>query len=182
MHRPSSAAAGLLLAACAPAAPHASSAAPEPSPAIMETSTGISVRLGADGPARAAVDAPAGRVWAALPAVYEALGIPAEVSDPAAHTYGTQRFTRTRLGDRRTAEMVRCGNAGSGASAMSTYRIRLSILTTLRPGAGGGTELSTEVAGSATPVDGTSTGATRCVSTGELERRIAALAAEHAAR
>jgi hypothetical protein len=111
--------------------------------------------------------------WAALPQVYASLGLRADLVDPATHRYGAQRVTQVRIGERRTRDLVRCGNDGAGPSSVSGHRIQLSIVSRLSASAGGKTDVTTEVAGWATSVEGGSTGAVRCVSTGELEQQIA---------
>lgn len=172
----------LIAAACAPAGSSPGSAPAGPPASIIETSTSVSVRLSEQAEAATVLlQASPEVVWVLLPEVYESLGIAAEIHDAEARAYGTRRFAQNRLGGKRTAEFVRCGHQGAGPSAASNYRVRLSIVSTLGSAPGVGTRLVTEVSGSATPVEGTSTAAVRCVSTGELEQRINALVAERLA-
>jgi hypothetical protein len=167
--------AALALGACAPAATPAGRPAPVPAQ-VQETGSGLRIQLGAvEAAPPVAVNRSPDDVWAALPQVYASLGIRPDAVDPSTRTYGSQRVTQLRIGDRRTASYVRCGNEGAGPSAASGYRIQLSILTRLAPTSAGTTEVTTEVTGFATSVEGGSTGAIRCVSNGELERHIAAL-------
>lgn len=148
--------------------------APEPTPRFEETSTGLNIRLGNEvSRAETEVRATAERVWAVLPEVYRELGIPAEVSDSTTGTYGSRHVTVNRIGGRRTSSWLRCGNDGAGASAMSAFRYRLTVLSTVRPGPGARSLVTTEVSGTGTTVEGTSTGPVRCVSTGDLEQRMA---------
>jgi hypothetical protein len=121
----------------------------------------------------AVFQAPLDTVWSRLPAAYETLGIRAEVLDPRAWTFGTQRFTGRNLAGKRTIDLVYCGHEGAGPSAVRATLVRLSVVSVLKRLASGDTELTTEVTGTSTPMDGTSTAATRCVSNGELEQRIA---------
>lgn len=141
---------------------------------MTSTSTGLTVRVSED-PLRATTvfEAPLDTVWSRLPAAYQALGITAEVNDARTRTFGTQRFTQRRVAGKRTIDLVRCGHEGAGPSAVNARRLELSIISTLRPLASGGIHLTTEIAGVATAVDGTNSPAVRCVSTGELEERIA---------
>lgn len=140
---------------------------------ITETETGNFVRLNEEsGGTTAIVAASPDRVWALLPEVYQELEIAGDVLDASTRTFGIRSYTQSRLAGKRTAELVRCGNQGAGPSASGAYRTRLSITTTVQPEAADRTRLTTEVSGSATSVEGTSTGAVRCVSTGELEQRI----------
>lgn len=149
-----------------------------PGSSIIPTSTGVLIRIAEDGaPSREIVSATPEQVWAILPAVYEQLGIEAGIMDSDGLVYGAPRFTGTRIGGRRTAEFMRCGSAGAGPST-GGYRIRLSIQSKVRELAEGSTAIETQVTGSGTPFEGTSTGVVRCVSTGDLEREIARIAGE----
>ena len=168
-----------LTSACASGGSAPPSAAPGAPPRVMPTSTGLTIRLAEDSLRSTTVfQAPLDTVWTRLPAIYETLGIPAEVADPRTWTFGTQRFTQRRVAGRQTLDLVHCGHEGTGPSAVRARRLRLTIVSTLRRLASGATELTTEVSGEATAVDGTSTAAARCGSTGELEQRIAATLAE----
>jgi hypothetical protein len=115
------------------------------------------------------------QVWAALPGVYQQLGIQAEMREDAARTLGTRAFTGSRIDGKRATDFVRCGNQGSGPSSGGMYRTRLMIVTRVIAIPDGKTDLVTEVGGTATPVEGTSTGQIACASTGDLEQRIRAL-------
>ncbi|MBW3654995.1 MAG: hypothetical protein KY444_02745 [Gemmatimonadetes bacterium] len=164
----------LPLAACAAAAEPARSGAAAPPTHIQETGGGIRIQLGAAEPGTpVALSGSREEAWAALPQVYASLGLPADLVDPATHRYGAQRVTQARIGERRTRDLVRCGNDGAGPSSTAGYRIQLSIVSRLVGAAGGKTEVTTDVAGWGTTVEGASTGAIRCVSTGELEQQIA---------
>lgn len=165
-----------LLAACA-AAPGSSGTVvtgPAPSePAIIGTSTGTMVRVSGDNTALAySVSAPVERIWTALPMVYDALGIPVAHSDPATRQMGNRRIIGTRVGGEPMDTYVRCANQGAGPSAMARHRVTLSVITALQPEANGKTTMATQVSGTATPIEGTSSGAILCVSTGRLEARI----------
>ena len=165
----------LVAGACASSGPAPpSTAAPGAPPTVRATSSGLAVRLAVDSLRSTTVfQAPLDTVWSHLPAVYETLGIRGEVLDPRTSAFGTQRFTARNVAGKRTIDMVYCGHEGAGPSAVRATLVRLSIVSTLRKLASGDTELTTEVTGTSTPMDGTSTGATRCVSNGELEQRIA---------
>ena len=117
------------------------------------------------------IDAPAKKVWSVLPRVYEQLGIKADFADDAAMAIGANSFTASRLDGKRTSEFVRCGNQGSGPSSGAMFRTRLSIASRV-VATQGRTEILSEVTGTATPVEGTSTGMVTCASTGLIELRI----------
>ena len=74
-------------------------------------------------------------------------------------------------------EFLRCPNSGVGPSG-AVFRTRIAILTTVADLPGRKTAVSTEVAGTATSIEGTSTGPVKCASTGEIERRIVSLITE----
>jgi hypothetical protein len=173
MRRVAPAALVLFAAACVPQSGESRPNA-EPQPAIINTSTTTMVRVSADNSIPVeTVRAPIDRVWAALPGVYQELGIPMGMTDPATYTYGNRRVTGNRIGGVNASEWVRCGNAGSGPSAMSSLRMQLTVITTLQASAEGVTSVATQVSGSGTPTEGTSSGAVLCVSNGKLEMEIA---------
>ena len=164
-----------LVAGCATAAsPPAGAGSPG---SISSTETGGMIRMGQDSRAvSVSLDASPDQVWAALPGIYEQLGIQAEMREEATRTIGTRSFSGSRIDGKRTTDFVRCGNQGSGPSSGAMYRTRLLITTRVMATRDGKTDLVTEVGGTATPVEGTSTGQIACASTGDLEQRIRALA------
>lgn len=168
----------VLAAACAPATSSPDQRPVGPNAAIIESSTSVMVRINNDesGMTRT-LDAAPERVWAVLPAVYGELGIPVEVSDANARAFGNRRVTVQRIGGERTSSWVRCGNEGAGPSAMSGYRVQLSILTSLQPAGAGKTTLTTQIGGHGTTIEGTSTSRVLCATTGRLEQRIAQMIA-----
>ncbi len=150
---------------------------------IIDSESGPFIRLNQQSQSvSVASTAPPDRVWAVLPVVYEKLGIRAEVNEAATRTLGTRGFAQTRIEGKRTAEWIRCGNQGTGPSSGGMYRTRLSIITTVNPASGGGSNIVTEVGGTATPVEGTSTGPVSCASLGTIEERIRQLVEEQIAR
>ncbi len=165
----------LLLNGCASASsPVAGAGTPG---SIGATETGGMIRMGGDSRAvSVGVTATPEQVWAALPGVYQELGITAEMRDDALRTIGTRAFTGARIGGKRVSDFVRCGNQGSGPSSGGMVRHRLIIVTRVTATGAGKSDLVTEVGGTATPVEGTSTGPITCASTGELEQRIKVMA------
>lgn len=149
---------------------------------IRETSTGVSIRIAADQlVVETDVNADLERAWLVLPAVYSALGIDGQVLDSKARVYGTRRFTKSRVGNTRVSSYVRCAFQGAGPSAASGFRTQLSIMTRLESSTAEWTTVSSQISGTATSVEGTSTDAVRCVSNGNLERLIARMLADSAA-
>lgn len=158
--------------ACASTGQDAGLARPGPESVVTETSTSAHVRIQVEGPATSTVEADAERVLALLPQVFDALGVEIDVNDPDARAVGVLKFTKRRIAGEPTERLVRCGNDGAGPSAMSVYRIQLSVLTRVQPMAGGMTAVQTEVRGDAMPVDGSSSARTLCVSNGRIEQMI----------
>ena len=171
----------LVAAGCATSIPTPEAVAP-PSTGLSASVVGsetVEIRLAPDADEiHAVIKAPSEKVWALLPDVYKKLGIVgADVLDSNAEIFGTRNFTSRNLADKRTAEIVRCGNDVAGPSG-GMYRTKLSIVTTVQPKIDGTTAIFTEIEGYATPAEGTSTDPVRCVSNGKLEKRIRTLLAE----
>lgn len=168
----------VLVTGCATTAPVQGPGAPPSTglPASIVGTETVEIRLAADADdIHAVIKAPSEKVWTLLPDVYKTLGIVgAEVLDSNTQTFGTHNFTGRNLADIRTAEVVRCGNDVAGPSG-GMYRTKLSIATTVQPKIDGTTAISTLIEGYATPAEGTSTDAVRCVSNGKLEKRIRTL-------
>ena len=163
--------------ACAPAVKTTSTPTPVTPSTVSDTEAGTIRLSDMQSIASTQISAPVDSVWRVLPAVYTKLEIAPEVSDRNAAVFGTRAHTSSRLAGGRAMDFLRCPNSGSGSST-GAYRTRITILTTVAELPGGATGVSTEVSGTATSVEGTSTGAMRCASTGQIEKRIAALIEE----
>ena len=113
------------------------------------------------------------RVWEMLPAVYQGLGITVGTTIPDAKTIGNLRLELNRtLGGQPLSTYVNCGEGATGTPLADSYRVTLSVLTTLTPGQNGGTRVETRVAASA--ANRAVSGATvNCGTTGRLEGLIA---------
>jgi len=163
----------LVLAGCASAPP--GSALPGRDETARVTDAGgnaLRIRPG-DGAARTTLVIPLDAIWRVLPAVYDSLGIPANLLDPAIHVFGNSGFTLTkRLGKTSLTQYIDCGKT-QGFPSAETYEIYLAVVTQLQPGPESGTTvLATSVDASGRPM--TFRGdPTRCPSSGELEKRIA---------
>jgi hypothetical protein len=114
---------------------------------------------------------PIEKVWGAMSAVYEALGVPVNQFDPTSHTVAASNVkVRRRLGKVPLSRYLDCGNA-QGVPSADTYEINLTMLTTLKPGATGTIASTTvEALGRSISMNGTWI---RCSSLGLLERRLA---------
>lgn len=148
---------------------------------VRETSTGAIIRIAAEQLiVETEVQVPLERAWSLLPRVYSALGIDGQVLDSEARVYGTRRFRKNRVGGTPVREYVRCAFQGAGPSAAGGYRTELSISTRVEGAASGWSTVSSQISGTATSAEGTSTDAVRCVSNGNLERLIARMLADSA--
>lgn len=172
-----SAAAVVLLAACGAAPPAGEGPTPSTGPTNMTpTATGTNVHIAVDAPLQAVVlRGPVEAAWLMLPPVYEQLGLPIDYSNVETLTLGVQEFTGQKIGDKRTTDYIRCGNQGSGGSAFTRYRTKVRILTTLQSNEDGNTLIQTHITATGTSMNGASTQATHCNSTGELEGLIASM-------
>ena len=125
-----------------------------------------------------ALDLPADadRAWPALMEAYARAGVALADVDTGRREMGNRSLVvRTRLGTEPLSAFLDCGRILGGPIA-NQYRIRLSVVSTLEPLATGETRLVTRVGASASDPASSSPPAA-CSSTGELEKRIAALTA-----
>lgn len=148
--------------------------APTAGASVDQSTTTTRVQLNSDNVAAVhRVREPVERVWSVMPFVYAEVGVPVAHNDPDAKHIGNRRLVGTRIAGEPASHWVRCANQGTGAGASTTYRVQMSVMTAVRPSSTGGSEVVTTVAGTATPVEGTSSAAIHCVSTGRMELLIA---------
>lgn len=111
-------------------------------------------------------------VFAALPAVYDSLGIPLTDRDASTHIVGNSGFnTRRRLGKTPLGRYFDCGST-QGAPSVDSYDIHLSVLSKVQPGPSAGLSTITtivEVLGRPAAFSGEYV---RCSTNGVLEQRI----------
>jgi len=125
------------------------------------------------GPIEGEVNATVDAVWTALPAVYEALGIPLAHLDRPSGQMGNKQVVRTgRLAGQRLSRTFDCGASMTGERA-DQGRITASVITQVWMRSDGRTGIATTIVSTMTPLDGTSTAPTSCATTGWLEREIA---------
>jgi hypothetical protein len=169
----------LLLAGCAPRQPDAV-VETVPSPTRISTPGG-NIDLATVSSSTAiggVVPAPAQRVWEVLPAVYEELRVPVTTVKSDQYVIGNPGAkVRRSLGGTPMQRYLECGS-GSGGPNAETYLVTLSLHTQLVPVTEDETRVLTTVDASATPPSFGNSSAVRCASSGQLERRIAALVAE----
>jgi hypothetical protein len=141
---------------------------PERRPVILTSETGV---IEGERPRSAELALTASPVvaWTVAKRVYEKIGIPVTVENPASHQLGNSNFYKTRtLSDWRMGDLVDCGSGMTGRKADS-YRIYMSLLTAVDPDGKGGTRLRTTLVAFGQDVAGGSTDRITCGSTGVLE-------------
>lgn len=120
------------------------------------------------------VAAPADKLWSALPAVYDSLGIPRSVLDPSSRMIGNRGLQiRRQLGGVRLSKYLDCGSAQARPSA-DFYDVNLSVVTQLQAIDAGNTRVVTTVDAMGRPVS-FSGEYIRCATTGEIESRISSM-------
>jgi hypothetical protein len=117
------------------------------------------------------VSAPVEKLWDALPAIYDSLGVPPATVDKASHLYGNRGLQiRRQLGKVRLSKYIDCGSAQARPSA-DFYDVNLSLVTQLQPVDAANTKIVTTLDAMARPVSFTGE-YIRCATTGEIESRI----------
>lgn len=112
------------------------------------------------------------RVYEAVKAVYEELGIPAGTHDPTTGRFGNSDFFKTRkLANEAMSTFLNCGESFTGSVA-NNYRIYMSLMSQVRPDGKGGSQLETAFTAQAQNMEGSSSDRISCGSTGKLEERI----------
>jgi hypothetical protein len=159
----------LAVAACAPAkTPPGEEVTPRQAAIFTDPSTGT---LLADAPRSVGIDlaAPPASVWTAVKKVYADLDIPVTVENPSAHQIGNPNFFKSRqLAGQSMVQFVDCGSGMTGPKAAS-YRIYMSLLTTVMPDGKGGTNIQTTFAPMGQDMSGTSSDKIPCGSSGRFE-------------
>jgi hypothetical protein len=116
-------------------------------------------------------------VMAALRAAYADLGIEVKLWDPSQGQVGNRDFSKMyRMAGARMSDYVGCGITTLGAAADS-YRITMSLVTTVGAGEGG-SKVETQLVARADDM-ASSKGAISCESTGRLENKLNELALKH---
>jgi hypothetical protein len=112
------------------------------------------------------------QVWAALPQVYEELGIPLTIKNDAQKVIGNEGWrTRRSIGRVPMQRYLDCGRSGTIENA-ETYNINMSILTTVTANPGGGAVVGTTIVATGRNPVTSSSQEVRCASQGDLEIRI----------
>lgn len=157
----------------APRAAAAGDAAPAPSTMRVSTPGGnLNIRVRPDEMRSSfIVAAPIDRVWRALPAAFDSLGIPGGVVDAAARQFGSTGFrVRRRLGTAPVSRYFDCGQTQIGENA-DEYNVQLQVVATLSTGAAGTTNVEVLLDALARPV-AFSQGYQACSTRGTLDARL----------
>jgi hypothetical protein len=160
-----------LLSGCA----SSSGGTAKPASETMRVSGAGSLRMAAmDQTTDAKIGFPVGKVWHALPAAYEQLGIPITQADDATHTIANGGLKiRRELGKTSLSRYIDCGTTQIGENADS-YDVYLTITTHVDEEPTSGLSiLRTTFEAMARPI-AFSRDYARCSSKGELEKRIVA--------
>jgi hypothetical protein len=94
------------------------------------------------------------KIWRALPAVLDSLGIPIETMDPAKRVIGNTGFkVHSRLKNVALSRYVDCGNStGIGPNA-DNYEVHMVFLATVQPAQGNSSQVSLTFEAAAKPVN-----------------------------
>lgn len=112
------------------------------------------------------------QVFAVLPAVYAELAIPVSVNDGQSKSVGNTGWrTRRSIGKVPMQRYLDCGSSGTIQNA-ETYQILMSVVTTVRPNASGGSVVSTAITATGKNPVTSSSAEVRCATKGDLEIRI----------
>lgn len=156
-----------------PGTPPVGNAAPAPTTMRVSTPGGnLNIRVRPDEMRSSfIVAAPIDRVWRALPATFDSLGIPGAVVDAAARRYGSTGFrVRRRLGTAPVSRYFDCGQTQIGENA-DEYNVQLQVVVTLSTGTAGTTNVEVLLDALARPV-AFSQGYQACSTRGTLDARL----------
>ena len=118
------------------------------------------------------VAAPPATVWIAARKAYADLGIPLTFDNPPSHQLGNPDFYRQRtFNGQRMAELVDCGQGPEGLHATS-YRIYMSLLTTVLPADNGQTNVEVTLVPYGQDVSEGSSDRILCGSKGKIEQMV----------
>jgi hypothetical protein len=143
-----------------------------PSERVVATDTHGTYRTTVSPNAKAHIPASPSRVFDALKSIYEELGVPPAINDPATGRFGNADFSKTgKLGAEHISQYLNCGDSMMGPAA-DNYRIYISLVSQVQPDGQGETNLETSFAATARNMEGTSSDRVSCGTTGRLEDQI----------
>ena len=115
------------------------------------------------------------KVWRALPAVFDSLGIPVANLDQAQHTLGNNAFkVRSRLKGVPLSRYLDCGNSTQIGPNADSYDVVLTMMAEVHPADAGASSVRQTVSAMARPAT-FSQDYSQCSSKGALETRFMAL-------
>jgi hypothetical protein len=176
--RPFSILASVLIAGCASGGA-SSKSGPAPAPPMDARIAGAEGSAApTDAPHSATVVFRADSVYHALPWAYAALGMPVRAVDVKQNALGTGGMkVHAKLGKVPLSRYIDCGSAIQGMSSADTYDVILTVVTTVKAIAAGGSDIATTVIASAKPPQYSSEYFT-CGTKGVIEARIIELVNE----
>lgn len=143
-----------------------------PTERVVATDTHGTYRTTVSPDAKAHIPASPSRVFDALKSVYEGLGVPPAISDPATGRFGNTDFWKSgKLGAEHISQYLNCGDSMMGPAA-DNYRIYISLVSQVQPDGKGETNLETSFVATARNMEGTSSDRVACGTTGRLEDQI----------
>ena len=117
----------------------------------------------------ATIVAPPAAVWLAAKKVFADLDIPLAVENTSTHQMGNPNFFKSRtLAGQPMSQLVDCGSGMTGPKA-STYRIYISLLTSIATDGKGGTTVQTTFVPMGQDISAGSADRIPCGSTGRFE-------------
>lgn len=138
---------------------------------MLTVADGRVIRASSFENARLDIESPRGRVWTAIIAVYDELGILPTVADESVGLYGNRGFVMpARLRDKPASEYFHCG-VGVGGVSRTLGRMSANVQSQLTS-TPNGTTVVTHVSAMVRSSEGTSTAPLPCGSTGALEQLI----------
>jgi hypothetical protein len=162
----------IVLCGCASAGPQTSDDTTPRQATIVGGGTTPTILAEAPHASAADIAASPTDVWEAAKKVYASLEIPVTVDNPLAHQLGNANFYKThQLGGQSMTRYVDCGSGMDGAKSAS-YRIYMSLLTTVDADGKGGTTVQTTFVPMGQDVSGGSTDRIPCGTTGRFEQRV----------
>jgi hypothetical protein len=123
-------------------------------------------------PVSATFAVPPVNVWPVVKKVYQALEIPVTTENIGTHQIGNASFFRSRqFAGEPMSSYADCGSGATGAKANS-YRIYMSLLTTVASDGQGGTRVETTFVAMGQDISGGSSDRIPCGTTGKIEALI----------
>jgi len=125
---------------------------------------------------------PVDKVWRALPAVFDSIGIPIAMLEPASRTIGNEAFkTRSRLRGVPLSRYLDCGSSTSVGPNADSYDVVITMLVEVHPADAGGSSVRHTFSAVGRPAT-FSQDYSQCSSKSTLESRFMAVLASVLAR